>query len=183
MTKWTEKYPKIKTEFDEIDQSEYEEVKQERIDVQEVLELDVDNIEPERANQSDEFISINTEQSDTADQVHSTLKTSEALKQTPGIPKSYPVGNPIPTSYLYLPPNPMVPSTEQIPPTDTSEMGYLAQLGAKKAQKKEFQRNEDGFFPCERKLNKVKKVKNKDLKSGLIKKKLSINTFYFSLRL
>ena len=153
LTKWTQKYPKIKTEFEAIDHSELEEVKQERIDVQEVLEIDLNNIDKPDADKSDEYISIDTEQSelsiaDSSAAIHSTPATT--LKQPNPTPKSYPVGNPIPTSFLYLPPNPLIPSTGQMaPPTDQSEMGYLATLGAKKAQKKEFQRNEDGFFPCE----------------------------------
>ena len=152
LTKWTEKYPKIKTEFEAIDQTEFEEVKQERIDVQEVLEIDLNNLDKSDANKSEEYISIDTDQSqlsiaDPSANIHSTPAGS--LKQPNPTPKTYPVGNPIPTSFLYLPPNPMIPSSGQMAPTDQSEMGYLAQLGAKKAQKKEFQRNEDGFFPCE----------------------------------
>ena len=156
LTKWTEKYPKIKTEFEAIDHSEFEEVKQERIDVQEVLELDVNALQKEDADKSEEYISIDTDQSElsmaaSAANIHST--PAATLKQPNPTPKTYPVGNPIPTSFLYLPPNPMVPSSGQMAPADQSEMGYLAQLGAKKAQKKEFQRNEDGFFPCECKFS------------------------------
>ena len=113
------------------------------------------------ANQSDECITIDTaDQSEIANpenggnsrsESYSKISDSKMAAPDSVTGQSYRIGNSIPTNFLYLPPTSLQPANQNqlVPTGDQSEMGYLAQLGAKRAQKKESQRNADGFFPCE----------------------------------